>query len=132
MSANPKPTKPKRTRNFTQDMDRSLRVILTAAHGGRALMIINATQNHAAAKTAKEKVWADVSARFAQSFPDVGYSAAQLKDRWRNMKFKDTKKVDAANFKKAENRFKALCSKTGGGTGPKPLEDVSIDDESSM
>ena len=56
----------------------------------------------------------------------------QLKNKWRNLRHKETKKVDAANIKRAVNKFKALCAKTGGGKAPEPLREISVDDDRVM
>ena len=40
--------------------------------------------------------------------------------------------MDAINQKKAQDAFKALCAKTGGGQEPEPLPDIGIEDDDSI
>ena len=58
---------------------------------------------------------------FLESFPEAQFTLKQLKDRYRNLKVQEARRMDAINQKKAQNAFKALCAKTGGGKAPEPL-----------
>ena len=83
-------------------------------------------------RTNKERVWTEMLQGFLKEFPQSQFTIDQLRDRYRNLKAQEARKIDAANQKRTENAFKALGTKTGGGKAPEPLPDISIEDDDSI